>query len=82
MPPRNHNQWLKEPNVEYVSSEIYSSHKIFEQEQEMIFSKVWVPICHISEMRELNNFRTTTIAGVDVIAVNEANGVRGVHQYG
>ena len=76
MAPRNHNNWLKIPNVEYISSECYNNREIFEQEQEQIFSKVWVPICHISEMRELNNFRTTTIAGVDVIAVNEANGVR------
>ena len=52
MPPRNHKNWLKQPKVEYISSEIYSSYELFEQEQAMIFSKVWVPMCHISEMPE------------------------------
>ena len=26
MPPRNHVNWLKQPKVEHISSEIYSSH--------------------------------------------------------
>ena len=76
MPPRNHKHWLKKPNIQSVSSEIYSSQAIFEQEIKNIFSKVWVPMCHISEMYDLGNFRTTQIAGVNVIAVNEAQGVR------
>ena len=50
MPPRNHKNWLAKPKVESVSSEIYSSQKIFDVEIESIFSKVWVPVCHISEM--------------------------------
>ena len=36
MPPRNHRKWLATPNVEYVSSEIYSSQQLFEEEQEKI----------------------------------------------
>ena len=70
MPPRNHTNWLKKPKVEYVSSEIYSSHEIFKQEQKMIFEKVWVPMCHISEMRNKGDFRTTRIADKRVIATN------------
>ena len=35
MPPRNHKDWLKKPKVEYVSSEIYSSFEIYEQEKEI-----------------------------------------------
>ena len=50
MPPRNHRDWTKTPKVEHISSSIYSSHEIYKQEQENIFSKVWVPMCHISEM--------------------------------
>ena len=70
MPPRNHKTWMKTPNVEYISSECYNNNDIFQQEQEHIFSKVWVPMCHISEMYNEGNYRTTQIAGQNVIAVN------------
>ena len=76
MAPRNHKDWTKKPKVEHINSLIYSDHSLYEQEQENIFSKVWVPMCHISEMRDTGNFRTTTIAGVPVIAVNTNDGVR------
>ena len=70
MPPRNHKEWTKKPKVEYVNSLIYSDHSLYEQEQEYIFSKVWVPMCHISEMRNKGDYRTTKIAGKRVIAIN------------
>lgn len=75
MAPRNHKTWLKKPKVEYISSEIYHSHAIYKQEQEDIFSKVWVPVCHMSEMYNKDDFRTTTIAGKDVIVWNTGDGV-------
>jgi len=76
MPARNHKNWLKKPKVECISSTAYNSPEIFEQEEELIFKKVWVPMCHISEMYDLGNLRTTQIAGVNVIAINEGNGVK------
>ena len=76
MPPRNNKTWNKTPNVEYISSECYNNQKIFEAEQREIFSKVWVPMCHISEMYSLGNFRTTQIANQNVIAVNTEKGVK------
>ena len=82
MPARNHRNWLKKPEVEYVSSEIYSSQEIFEEEIENIFSKVWVPVCHISEMYNEGNYRTTQIAGQNVIAVNTKDGVKAYLNYG
>ena len=39
MPPRNHRNWLKKPNIESLSSEIYSSQEIYEQEIKNIFAK-------------------------------------------
>ena len=74
MAPRNHKQWTKRPNIEHISSEIYSSHEIYVQEQEDIFSKVWIPMCHISEMDKVFSFRTTQIAGQNVIAWNVGDG--------
>ena len=82
MPPRNHKNWLATPNVEYISSECYNNADIFAQEQERIFSKVWVPMCHISEMYKELDYRTTQIAGVNVIAYNTGNGVRAYRNYG
>ena len=76
MPPRNHSQWLKQPKVEHISSEAYNSHYLYEQEQELIFSKVWVPMCHISEMYNQGDYRTTQIAGQRVVAWNTGNGVK------
>ncbi len=76
MPPRNHKDWIKKPKVEHINSLIYSDHSLYEQEQENIFSTVWVPMCHISEMYNKGNFRTTQIAGVNVIAWNTGNGVK------
>ena len=70
MPPRNHKQWRSTPPVEYISSECYNNNDIFKMEQEEIFSKVWIPMCHISEMYEKGHFRTTQIAGQNVIAYN------------
>ena len=70
MAPRNHKQWKAVPNVEYISSECYNNNEIFKLEQEEIFSKVWIPMCHISEMRNKGDYRTTRIADKRVIAIN------------
>ena len=63
-------QWSKPPKVEYISSECYNNYDIFKMEQEEIFSKVWVLMCHISEMRNKGDYRTTRIADKRVIAIN------------
>jgi len=81
MAPRNHSQWLKQPKVESISSEIYNSFDIYKQEQEDIFSKVWVPVCHMSEMPNEGNFRTTSIAGVNIVVYNTGEEVRAYRNY-
>ena len=63
MPPRNHKDWIKTPKVEYINSLIYSDQSLYEQEVETIFSKVWVPCFHKSELPNAGNFRTGQIAG-------------------
>ena len=82
MPPRNHKNWKKKPDVEYVDSRIYSDHNIWKEEMNNIFSKVWIPMCHISEMYDAGNFRTTQIAGENVIAYNTGEEVRAYRNYG
>ena len=82
MPPRNHRNWLAEPKVEYISSECYNNQDIHDQEQEQIFSKVWIPMCHKSELPNELDYRTTQIAGVNVIAYNTGKGFKAYRNYG
>ena len=78
MPARNHVKWKQVPGQlkegEYVDSRIYSDPEIFKKEINTIFSKVWVPVCHESEIPEINQFRTTTIANVPVIIHRASDG--------
>ena len=76
MPPRNHKNWLAKPKVEAISSRCYNNQEIFEQEIEHIFSKVWVPVCHTSEMDMTGCYRTTQIAFQNVIVWNTGETVR------
>ena len=73
MPARNHTKWKQVPGQlkegEYVDSRIYSDPEIFKKEIKTIFSKVWVPVCHESEVEGMNSFRTSTIANVPIIVV-------------
>ena len=72
MPARNHKQWTAPPPLkagEWVDSRIYSDPEIFEEEQEKIFKKVWIPVCHESELPEPYDFRTMSIAREPIIVV-------------
>ena len=70
MPARNHRQWTSPPPFkanEWVDSRIYSDQAIFEEEQEKIFKKCWIPVCHESELAEPYDFRTMSIAREPII---------------
>ena len=72
MPARNHKQWMATPPLkpsEWVDSQIYSDPEIFEEELEKIFKKVWIPVCHESELSNPYDFRTISIAREPVIVV-------------
>ena len=54
---RNSVEWEEKPNfptTHYVDTGIYTDEKIFREEQEKIFNKVWIIACHESEL--LNAF--------------------------
>ena len=73
MPARNHRQWSEVPGQlrpgQWVDSRIYSDPDIFEEELEKIFKKVWIPVCHESELPEPYDFRTSSIAREPIIVV-------------
>ena len=80
MPARNLARWNTIPGKiqdgEYVDSRIYSDENIFKEEIKKIFSKVWIPVCHESEIPEINNFRTSSIANVPIIVVRDTDDVK------
>lgn len=73
MPSRTAAQWNTPPNSlrmdEFVDSRIYSDNGIFEEELDKIWRKVWLPVCHESELPQPYDFRTVTIAREPVIVV-------------
>ena len=71
MPARKHTQWLAKPSVDYVDSRIYSDWDIHYEEQEKIFKKVWIPVCHESELPNHLDFRTSSIAGSKVAMIRD-----------
>ena len=75
MPARKHTQWLAKPSVDYVDSRIYSDQDIFDEEIEKIFKKVWIPICHESELPNHLDFRTASIAGERIIMIRDTDEV-------
>ena len=73
MPARKHTQWLAEPSIEYVDSRIYSDWGIFNQEQEKIFKKCWIPLCHESELENHFNIHKILVflAGIIFIILSQ-----------
>ena len=60
-------EWNQRPGVEHVDSRIYTDEALFEQELARIWKKAWVLACHKSELPEVYDFRTLTIAREPVV---------------
>ena len=73
MPARNYKKWNAVPGKlnkgEYVDSRIYSDKNIFKEEIDKIFRKVWIAVCHESELPNLYSFRTMTVATQPIVVV-------------
>lgn len=70
MSSRNAAEWAATPKLkpeEWVDSRIYTDEAIFEEELERIWKKVWLPMCHESELPEPYDFRTFTIAREPIV---------------
>lgn len=78
---RTGKQWSlkpKLPDTHVVNTRIYTDPAIFQEEVEKIWSKVWLPVCHESELPEKLDFRTTGLAGNKPIVIvrGEDNRIR------
>ena len=75
MSARNNEEWSQVPKnlkpAEWVDSRIYSDQKIHEDEQEKIWKKAWIPVCHESELANPYDFRTVTIANEPIIITRD-----------
>ena len=62
------------PATHYIDNRIYSDPRIFAEEQERIFGKIWKFICHESEVAETYDFRTLDIANSPIIVTRDSGG--------
>jgi methanesulfonate monooxygenase large subunit len=58
------------PDTHYVDTRVYTDPGLFKEEIETIWKKVWLPVCHESELPALLDYRTAAIAdGTPVVVV-------------
>lgn len=78
---RSGEEWRRKPDLpdsHVVSTQVYTDPEIFQEEVEKIWSKVWLPVCHESELPEPLDYRTTGLAGNKPIVIvrGEDNRIR------
>jgi phenylpropionate dioxygenase-like ring-hydroxylating dioxygenase large terminal subunit len=62
------------PDTHYLDNRIFADAGIFAREQEEIFAKVWLFICHESEIAAPGDYRTLSVAGKPVVVVHGEDG--------
>jgi methanesulfonate monooxygenase large subunit len=78
---RSGTEWARKPalpDTHVVNTRIYTDPDIFQEEIQKIWNKVWLPVCHESELPEILDFRTSGLAGNKPIVVvrGEDNRIR------
>ena len=78
---RTAKEWALKPKLadeHLVNTKIYTDPEIFKEEVEKIWSKVWLPVCHESELPEPLDYRTSGLAGNRPIVIvrGEDNRIR------
>ncbi|MHB8618193.1 MAG: aromatic ring-hydroxylating oxygenase subunit alpha [Chloroflexota bacterium] len=59
------------PETHYVANSIYTDPGAFDAEQEHIFRRVWLFVCHESEVANPGDFRTTSVAGAPIVVCRD-----------
>ncbi|MCW5773601.1 MAG: Rieske 2Fe-2S domain-containing protein [Rhodospirillaceae bacterium] len=57
-----------------VHSRVYTDPEIFAREQEMLFGRAWLFLCHESQIPKTGDFVSARIGAVPVLAVRQRNG--------
>lgn len=68
------------PETHFLDNRIFTDSQVFSEEQENIFSRVWLFACHESEVDQPGDFRCVKVAGKSIVIVRGDDGtVRGFH---
>src|SRR2546423_12973080 len=75
---RNGDEWTRPPRLpdtHYVDTRLYTDDRLFEEERDKIFPRVWVIACHESELPAAHDYRTFQHpAGVNLIVTRGGDG--------
>jgi len=63
------------PDTHYLDNRIFTEEAIYRREQSEIFQKVWLLVCHESEIAKPGDFRATSAAGKPILVVRTPEGV-------
>ena len=72
-------QSLRERNDVFVDRRIYTDPAVLEEEREKIFRKVWVYLCHESQIAKPGDFRCLSVVDEPIIVARAEDG--GVHAF-
>jgi methanesulfonate monooxygenase large subunit len=62
------------PPEYFVDNRVYTDTRLFDQEMERIFLRVWNFVCHESEIPEPGDFRAVEIAGQPILVCRDGDG--------
>jgi len=75
---RNADEWARRPRLpdtHYVDTRLYTDDRLFQEEREKIFPRVWIIACHESELPAAHDYRTFQHpAGVNLIITRGGDG--------
>ncbi|MEX0729927.1 MAG: aromatic ring-hydroxylating dioxygenase subunit alpha [Aquisalimonadaceae bacterium] len=63
---RRASEWAERPPLpdsHYLDTSVYFDKELFQEEIDKIFNRVWLPVCHESELSEPLDYRTSAVAG-------------------
>ena len=63
------------PKTHFLDNRIFTDETIFAQEKEEIYQRVWLFVCHESELAAQGDFRTVSVAGKPLILVRAPDGI-------
>lgn len=63
------------PETHYLDNRVFTDETIFLEELAHIFQRVWLFVCHESEVSRPGDFRTTSVAGKPIVIVRGTDGI-------
>jgi phenylpropionate dioxygenase-like ring-hydroxylating dioxygenase large terminal subunit len=61
-------------NAALLPASVYNDPEVFKLERERIFGRTWMPVCHISQLRESGDYVQRDLVGESVLAIRDRSG--------